>query len=190
MYLDRVYFRALEIEDHKTIYKWRQDPVYKKGVMSHHRYTNLDTEKKWIESAIEKHEKGEEVRLALIEKSTDKIIGLFSLTEIDYFNKNAKFHWLIGEADKRGKGYTIEGAIKFIHHAFSQLGLIRVWGHVLKDNENVLSFMSKRYSKVIQKEGVLRKAIFKDGEFKDLIIMAVLKEDFDEKLFRDHINLD
>jgi len=190
MYLDRVYFRALEVEDHKTIYKWRQDPVYKKGVMSHHRYTSIETEKKWIESAIEKHEKGEEVRLALIEKGTDELIGMFSLIDIDHFHRNACFQWVIGQAEKRGKGYTIEGAIKFAHYVFNQLGLIRIWGQVLEDNANVLSFMSRRYPNVIQKEGVMRKAWFKDGEFKDLVIIAVLKEDFYQVPFEKYMNLD
>lgn len=188
MILDRAYFRALEVEDYKIIYQWRQDPIYKKGVMSSYRYTNLNTEKKWIESAIEKHEKGEEVRLALIEKSSNDIVGMFSLIQIDRINRNAAFQWVIGNEEKRGKGFAFEGAIKFVHYAFNQLGLIRVWGYVLEDNMNVLSF-SKRFPNVIRKEGVLKKALFKDGEYRNLVLIAIIKDDFYDASIEKYINL-
>lgn len=177
MKLNRVYLRSLEVEDHLKTYSWRQDPVYVKNVTSFHRFVNIDTEKKWMESIIEKHVKGEEIRLAVVERNTDEFIGMVSLINIDHVNKNAAFQWMIGPAEKRGRGFAFEAAAKIIHYGFSQLGLIRIWGQILDDNDNVLGF-NKRFPNIIQKEGVLRKAIFKNGEYRNLTIIAILKEDF------------
>lgn len=175
--MSRIYLRALEVEDHVKIHQWRNDPVYQKGVGSHVRYTNLETEKEWIKNVIARHTRGEEVRLAVVERKTDEIIGVFSLLDIDHFNKNASYHWMIGPSDKRGRGYALEAAAKVLHYGFSQLGLVRIWGHILDDNDNVFSFVN-RFPKMIHKEGVLRKAVFKNGEYRDMIVVGILKEDF------------
>lgn len=177
MKLDRIYLRSLEVDDHIQTYSWRQDPTYINNVTSFRRFVNIDTEKKWMETIIEKHARGEEIRLAVVEKKTNEFIGMVSLIEIDHMNKNAAFQWMIGPAEKRGRGFAFEAAAKIIHYGFNQLGLVRIWGQVLDDNDNVLGF-SKRFPKVIQKEGLLKNAIFKNGEFRNLTIIAILKEDF------------
>lgn len=175
--LDSIYLRALEADDYLKTYEWRNDPVYRRGVGAHYRYVNKEIERKWIESVIDKHAKGEEVRLAIIKSGTDEFIGMVSLIDIDFQNRNAQFQWMIGPSTKRGHGYALFAGIKIADYAFRELGLVRVWGAVLEDNRNVMRF-ADRFEDTIKKEGVLRNAIFKDGQFKNLVILGIIKDEF------------
>src|SRR5690606_13382865 len=157
--LDSIYLRALEVEDHIKTYEWRKDPVYRSGVVSHHRYVNREIEKRWMEDIIEKHAKGEEVRLGIVKTGTDELIGMISLVHLDHRNRNAHFQWMIGPAEKRGHGYAIFAGIKIADYAFRELGMERVWGSILEDNTRVLNLVH-RFSDTIKIEGTLRNAVF------------------------------
>jgi RimJ/RimL family protein N-acetyltransferase len=171
----RVYLRALNVEDYLKTYEWRKDPTYTKGVTSQVRFVSLETEKRWIESTIKKHEKGDEVRLAIVKKETDNLIGLISLTNINYVNRNAEIEYMIGPTKQRGQGYTIGALAQLLSYAFNELGLERVSGTILEDNKNSLRF-AKLWR--FEREGVLRNAVFKNGAFKNLIAVSLLNDEF------------
>lgn len=172
---NRVYLRALNVDDYLKTHEWRSDPVYKRGVASQERYTNIETEKKWIESVIKKHESGKDVRLAIIESETDEFIGMIYLVDINYVNKTAAVGSLIGPNSFRGKGYIFEARLKLFDYAFNELGLNRISAHILEDNKRSIRAVEKfGYFK----EGVLREAVFKNGEFKNLVSFSMLKTEF------------
>jgi ribosomal-protein-alanine N-acetyltransferase len=62
-------------------------------------------------------------------------------------------------------------------HAFVDKGLERMWGHIIADNHGSLRLVEKCNYK---KEGLLRRATYVDGVFKDLYMVAVLRDEFDE----------
>ncbi|MFD0701802.1 GNAT family N-acetyltransferase [Myroides pelagicus] len=173
----KVYLRALSIEDSVVTYQWRQDEVYKQGVVSQVRYSNLESERQWIINSIENHNKGKEVRLAVIEKDSGRLIGLVYLTNINYINRTGIMGYMIGESNARGKGYAKEAVLQLLHYVFQQLGINRVSANVLATNQRSLSAMKK--IGFIQ-EGILREAIFRNGHFIDLISFSILKSDFYE----------
>lgn len=172
---NRVYLRALNIEDHLKTYEWRQDPVYKKGVVSQERYTNLETEKKWMETIIQNHKSGKEVRLAIVENDTEEFIGMIYLTNINYINQTSSIGSLIGPHSFRGKGYIFDARLQLLKYAFNELGLNRISATILEDNKRSIKAVEK-FGYV--KEGVLRNAVFKNGEFKNLIAFSILKAEF------------
>jgi RimJ/RimL family protein N-acetyltransferase len=75
-----------------------------------------------------------------------------------------------------GKGYGTEMTLLILHHGFYDLGLHRIEARILITNK-----MSVRVNEKcgFTKEGVMRKAVFKNGEYNDLVIMGILKEEFE-----------
>ncbi len=174
----RIYLRAHELEDYSKIHIWRMDTGYQSGVVSMKRFISSETEKKWVEYVIKRHEQTKEIRLGIALKENDEMIGLVSLTEIDHVNRNAQLNSWIGEVEQRKKGYNHEAVYLLMKYAFFELGLERVSATVLE--ENIASKKSLEKLGYIQ-EGFLRNAVFKEGKFQSLIAYSMLKSEFYEK---------
>lgn len=177
----RVYLRALEPEDHALTHKWRSDEVYKEGVASLSRFVSLETEKEWLESVKENHKQLKEVRLAVVLKKSDQMVGMVYLNNINLINRNAVMGSLIGMDENRGKGYISEARYLIFEYGFFEVGLERISATILEDNANSRK-SAEKFGYV--KEGTLRKAIYKNGKFKNLIAYSMLKQEFMEKYLK------
>ncbi|EHO08783.1 hypothetical protein HMPREF9714_02154 [Myroides odoratimimus CCUG 12901] len=172
---NRLYLRSLDIEDSIQTYKWRQDLVYQNGIVSQIRYTNLETEKEWINQAIKNHNSGKELRFAIVEIETKNIVGMVYLTSINYINRTGVMGYLIGEESSRGKGYAKEAVEVLLDYVFMELGLNRISATVLSNNESSLRVMNKLG---FIREGCLREAVYKNGKYIDLISFSLLRKEF------------
>lgn len=175
----RVYLRAFEIADHIKIHQWRQDKEIARNFGGVPLFSSSENEKKWIEEKI--FDKNN-VSCAICLKENDEFIGCVFLTTIDYHNRSARGGLFIGEKKHLSKGYGTEARLLMLKYAFFARGLERVWAIVLEDNLAAIKMHEKTGYK---KEGILRKARFKEGRFINAIPMAVLKEDF-VKYLEDH----
>lgn len=166
-----VYIREITIDDIEIINSWRNDKNTIDLLGANFRYINLETDKEWINNYQKNRDK--QVRCSIcIDK---KIIGLISLTSIDNINRKSELHVLIGDKDSRGKGYGKKSIQLMLNHAFNNLNLNKVYLTVLSSN-----FIAKKlYSDLgFKEEGVLRKEIYKNGDYVDCNIMSILKEEF------------
>lgn len=170
----RVLLRALEPEDLKTVCSWHQDDDIIKGVVNSKCFVSQEREKKWLHDAIFSTENS--LKLAVFIKKTNQHIGNVYLNNIDNFNQNGNSGLILGDKKLWGQGFGTEGYLLLLHHAFYDLGLIRVSARQLLHNKASIRLHEKSGFK---HEGILRKAIFKDGEFRDLNLMSILREDFD-----------
>jgi RimJ/RimL family protein N-acetyltransferase len=170
----RVYLRALEIDDYKISIKWRRDDEIWNMVVGPKYYVSEAYEKKWVEDAIFKV--SNKLALAICMKETNKHIGYVYLTNIDMKNRSASFAKLIGEKEYWGKGFAKEATMLMLYHGFYVLGLERIEARQLCYNKGSIKVNEKCGFKT---EGILRKAVFKNGEYRDLNLMSVIREDFD-----------
>jgi len=132
---------------------------------------NLKEEKKFIK----KTNKSKEKMLFGIElPETKKIIGIVSLIDMDYKNKQAGLLSWLGNKYWR-KGFSFEAKRIVLNYAFNKLKLHRL--HAEVDERNTASM--KLLEKVgFKKEGIKRDAIFKNGKYYDETIFGLLKKDF------------
>lgn len=101
-------------------------------------------------------------------------VALLRLTDIDTINRNGAVGIDVFE-EHRGNGYATPLFALLCDYAFEQLGLNHLWLLVLEDNEPA----KRVYTKVgFTHEGVMRKHIFRDGRFKDYLLMGLLKEEW------------
>lgn len=170
-----IYLRAFEPEDYKAIVKWRNDREISDklggGGIS---YFSAEREKKWVLDTIFGHG---DVKLAICLREDNSHIGNVYLTGINYINRSAESHIMIGDKSCWGKGYGAEALQEILLFAFNELGLNRIEARINADNAASL----RLHQKVgYRQEGVLRKALYKCGNFKDVIVMSILKEEFIE----------
>lgn len=172
----RVYLRALEPDDYLMIHKWRNDPEVALFFSGTRRFTSTLNEKKWVEDRI--FDKTS-VSCAICIKDSDEMIGCAFINEIDHMNRTGKSGIFIGEKRYWSKGYATDALILILKHVFIDKGLQKVWAGVFEENTASLKMAEKCGYKV---EGVMAKHSFVDGEFKNIVMVAVFVEDFLEIL--------
>ena len=79
--------------------------------------------------------------------------------------------------DYWGQGLGSEALKLILRYGFDERGLNRIDAHINADNAASLRLHEKCGYK---RKGVLRQAIFKNGRFKDVVVMSILKEELIE----------
>lgn len=174
----RVYLRALEPDDYLVSYKWRNDRELMNGTIGMPRFVSKETERKWVLKAIEEHETGKAIRLAICLKENHQHIGYIYLESIDHQNKSCVIGTLIGERKFQKQGLASEARYLIFKYAFFELGMNRVHARILSINE-ASRRSAEQFGYVY--EGTLRKAIYRNGEFHDVLLFSMLRDEFLDK---------
>jgi RimJ/RimL family protein N-acetyltransferase len=102
-------------------------------------------------------------------------IGVIALMNISDANTSADLSIIVGHPEDRRMGYGAEAIEGILNYAFDELGLTRVGLSVFAFNEEAIS----TYEKLgFEEEGRLRRAIKRDGDFHDAILMSVLESEW------------
>jgi len=168
--------RELRKEDLPKINEWRNDSELINHLGAPFRYINLEVDYKWYDNYMQKRDTT--IRCAIVEATgEDNILGLVSLTDINFINQSAVFHIMIGDMENRGKGIGYFATTEILKHAFNNVNLNRIELGVLESNTRAL----RLYEKIgFKREGVKRQSIYKNGKYVNMIMMAILKESFDK----------
>jgi len=169
----RVNLRALESEDYVLINKWRNDPEITKYLGGNVFLVSPDREKKSVENKILDDAKN--IYFAICEKATSKLIGYSNINNIDY--RNLKAEWggtLIGDKDFLGKGLGKEASSLMLRFLFDQYPINKCYAYCQEEHPVTPKlFLSLGF----QKEGILRQEVFKNGEFKNILLYSILREE-------------
>ncbi len=98
-------------------------------------------------------------------------IGNIYLRQIDWLAGHAELGMFVGDPTQRGKGYGKAALRLLVRHAFEDLGLHRLHLTLLADNGPAMRLYESCEFRV---EGTLRDHAFKDGAFRDLLVMGLL----------------
>ncbi len=172
LYGRRVILRPIEATDQPQIVAWRNQPYVLAGLFSY-RPTSLAEQERWFASYLGR----EDEILFIIELKQDRTaIGTVGLTKIDFRNRKAELgRLLIGNRDYLGQGYATEAVLLLLGYAFDELNLHRVYLEVIADNEPAIRVYTRCHFSV---EGRCRDAHFSGGRFHDVLIMAILEEEY------------
>lgn len=171
----RLRLRAVEEEDYAVFHDWWSDPDLM--ALQSTRTIRLVGEPRnraMFESWMESPDDGT-IGFSIVERSTDLLIGFCSLWGATIKDRQAELAIGIGEADYRGKMYGPEAMRLLLAYAFGELNYHRVFLTVLADNEPAV----RAYRKVgFVEEGRMRRSIWRDGRWKDQLLMAILQDEF------------
>ncbi|MBS3169044.1 GNAT family N-acetyltransferase [Candidatus Woesearchaeota archaeon] len=104
-------------------------------------------------------------------KETKEIIGMNSLTNVDWKNKNAEIGYWLGK-EYWGRGIMKEAIKLLLYFGFKKLKLERISATVLQPNLASAKLLEK--SGFIY-EGKLRRAILRRGKWYDQLCFGILK---------------
>ncbi|MFD7386935.1 GNAT family N-acetyltransferase [Streptomyces sp. NPDC059852] len=112
--------------------------------------------------------------LAVTDRATGELVGEVVLFEWDARARGCTFRTLIGPRG-RGRGLGTEATRLIVGHGFERLGLHRIELEAYGHNTRAL----RVYEKVgFVREGVRREADFRDGRWRDWVLMAVLEQEW------------
>ncbi|MGB9879684.1 MAG: GNAT family N-acetyltransferase [Anaerolineae bacterium] len=169
---ERVVLRLVERADLPRIVSWRNQPRILRGLLSH-RPISLAQQEQWFASYISKQDEMLFI-IEVVENGTP--IGTIGLTGIDFRNRQAEFgRLLIGEEAYLRQGYATEATLVLLDYAFSELNLHRVYLKVIADNEPAVRLYQRCHFQI---EGRCRDANFFGGRFHDVLIMAILDQEY------------
>lgn len=135
-----------------------------------YRYINEDVDYEWYNNYLKN--RATNVRCSIVEKSSNIILGLVSLTNINTINQSAVLHIMIGD-ENQGKGAGTFAVKEMINHAFNNLNIHRIEVSVLATNERAIHLYEKCGFK---KEGTKKDAVYKNGKFVDMCIYGIIRD--------------
>ncbi|GGX46833.1 GNAT family N-acetyltransferase [Streptomyces chartreusis] len=112
--------------------------------------------------------------LAVTDRATGELVGEVVLYEWDATARSCTFRTLVGPRG-RGRGIGTEATRLIVGHGFEQLGLHRIQLEAYGHNPRALRVYEKAGFVV---EGVRREADFRDGQWLDWVMMAVLDHEW------------
>lgn len=164
--------RELERKDISTINKWRNNEDIISNLGAPFRYINQDIDNKWFDSYLTNRNNC--VRCSIVDEE-DLILGLVSLTNIDYTNLSCVFHIMIGE-NNQNKGAGTFAVREMLKHAFFNMNMHRVELTVLETNDRAVHLYEKCG---FTKEGTKRRSTYKNGDYVNMYLYSILREEYD-----------
>lgn len=162
-------FRVAEERDLQDMRRLRNDPST---------WFNLTTpgeiseeeQRQWLKSMSISKDK----RYYIILDENSNFTGVIRTDEIDGLNRSIRVGLDI-IPEKRGKGYGTKALGVLLKYCFDHLNMHRVWLCVLDTNITA----RKVYKKLgFEIEGRYRQAVWRNGEWKDYIVMSILEEEY------------
>ncbi|MFN3711888.1 MAG: UDP-4-amino-4,6-dideoxy-N-acetyl-beta-L-altrosamine N-acetyltransferase [Alishewanella aestuarii] len=159
-------FINLDQEEREMVRRWRNHPEVRRWMYSDHEISQ-EEHARFIENL-----KRDEKNFYYLVYKGDIPIGVISLTRIDFKNRNAYWGVYSNPEEKIfGAGVVLEKAV--LKLAFEMLKLHTLKLEVIEDNERAKSFYKNMG---FLEEGRLKEFVFKDGRWKDVIVMGMTEE--------------
>jgi RimJ/RimL family protein N-acetyltransferase len=170
---EKVYLRPPERGDIDDFVRWFNDAdtlryLSMRGPMGH------AAEERWFDGMLERYGKRDYLFVICLLDS-GRAIGTVGLHEVDEEAGSAAFGIAIGEKAEWDKGYGTDALNAISDFGFGELRLERIWLDVYEQNLRG----QRSYEKAgFTREGIMRGAIFKHGEFADVHRMSLLRDEW------------
>jgi RimJ/RimL family protein N-acetyltransferase len=169
----RVFLRAGERADIPLFVAWMNDWRTTR-TLSLRAPMSSASEERWFEHMLDEQGKSAFFFVICLLED-DRPIGTIGLFQLEPYNGCAGLGISVGHDDDRGRGYGSDALRALLRFAFGQLRLERVWLDVYDVNPGA----RRVYERVgFVYEGTLRRAVFREGRYLDVIRMAILADEW------------
>jgi len=162
-----VTLRPITPADTSLIVAWRNRPGVQKNFIFRQPFT-LEMHEQWLATKVAA---GTVIQYIIIENGSGRPVGSVYYRDVDQTHHSAEYGIFIGEESARGKGLGTETARLFTRFGFEKLGLHRISLRLLAHN----TAARRSYAKAgFVEEGIFRDMVFLDGQYQDVVFMALL----------------
>ncbi len=168
----RLLLRPLKTKDREDLFAYAKDDEVSKFVLWDTHQSLLDAHL-FIKAARKQYKKGLPSTFAIEDKETGKMVGTIGFMWINTEFKSAEIGYSLSRRFWN-KGIMTEALGEILKFSFNTLHLNRVEAQFIKENIPSQRVMEKCN---MQYEGLLRERVFIKGQFKDVMLYAILKND-------------
>ena len=169
-----VLFRDFEERDIDFIYKCKNDEKLNSMIVGQFKPFSREDAEKWVHGCMGEHATYKFWAICTND-DIQQIIGWASISDIDYTNRSVCYHGLVISPEYSDGMAWIETNLFVFEYIFEHLKFNRMYGasllgHPVSNAAEVIFYQSR--------EGVLREAVFKNGQYYDLVLSALLRRDY------------
>ena len=173
---ERIRLRAINQDDLPIFVEWLNDPEIIRGLMVMLPFS-LDDETAWYAEVRKKPQEEKPLAIEILTEGGWELIGNCGLFGIDWRTRQAEFGIVIGAKQHWDQGYGTEALGLMVRHGFGTLNLNRISLRVFADNPRAI----RSYEKAgFVHEGRLREGHYHDGVYVDVLVMSMLRSDWQD----------
>lgn len=172
-YVDNIYIKPVEIEDLQFLLELRSDPDTWKN-LGNISMPTVSNQLTWFNNLDGKSKQYFVVHRFDNSDGINERVGLIRCDEIDFINRTIRIGADVHK-NFRQQGIGTKIYILLLKYCFDYLNMNRVWLLVIDDNYKAIKLYTKSGFSI---DGKYRQAIYRDGKYKDYIIMSILKDEY------------
>jgi RimJ/RimL family protein N-acetyltransferase len=176
IYGKRTRLRHVEREDLPRFVKWLNDPEVRQGLAMYLPISHAE-EEKWFENMLERDRDEQPLAIEIQLDEGWTLIGNCGMFNLDWRNRSAELGIFIGDKAYWDKGYGTEVMRLLLRIGFMTLNLHRIYLRVYDNNPRAVHVYEKTG---FVHEGRQRQAEYRDGHYLDLLLMSVLRPEWNE----------
>jgi RimJ/RimL family protein N-acetyltransferase len=177
IYGERIRARRVEKDDLSLFMAWINDPEVTKG-LTLFLPMGMWEEEDWFANLSKRPQTERPLVIEIPDGDDWRAIGNMNVFKIDAVARSAEVGIMLGDKSIWNQGYGTEAMRVLIKHCFATLNLNRVQLHVYDDN----IWAVRAYEKVgFVHEGCKRQALYKHGKYKDVLIMSILRDEWEQQ---------
>lgn len=170
---DRLIIRELTLEDVSDIFEYCSNPVMDPYITFTIHQT-MEQTTGFVEFVKKKNEAKKDFTVGITLKETNKVIGTIDIGNISELHHCGELAYAINPS-YWNLGYATEAAKAIIAYGFKEKGLNRIFARCVLYNQGSEKVMQKIGMSF---EGIQRQGMFIKGNYQDLKVYAILKEDW------------
>lgn len=175
----KVTLRAMEKQDCEMVREMFNDPEMEGLVVGWAFPVSSYAQEKWFEA----HYADDTNFRFVIETEEDGAVGIATLTGIDWKNRRAVHGIKLANKERRAKGVGTDAVMAIMRYAFDELQLNRLDGSWFPENAASKGLYQKCGW---TEEGVRRAYIFKNGKYRDLVVVGILAAEYHALIEKNH----
>ncbi|QQK80442.1 GNAT family N-acetyltransferase [Salicibibacter cibi] len=168
---NKTYLRLMEEQDVPYKVKWVNDPEVRKTLNIEVPISEVGTKKWLLNVSLDNTRKD----FIICDLNNNVPIGFGGFINIDLRYSKAEAYLVIGGKEYRGQGIGFEVKKLLTVYGFKELGINRIYSYMWAGNDKMIRLNEKLGYTV---EGRLREDVFTNGEFRDRVMMSMLKKEY------------
>jgi len=171
---ERVRLRAVEKHDLPRFVEWLNDPEVRRN-LAFYQPLSLPQEELWFEHNLSLPPGEQTLSIELLSDDLWTHAGATGFKHHDQRERSAEVGIMIGLKEFWNRGYGFEAMELIVKHGFQNLNLNRIFLQVFETNPGGIRCYEKAGFK---HEGRLREARFYEGHYIDVLLMSILKSEW------------